>query len=252
MTALIIEDEAPARNRLRRLLAAEPTIQVIGEAASLVEAKTLIEAETPEVLFLDIQLRNENAFQLLADLAEMPYFPLIIFTTAYSEYAVAAFEQNAVDYLLKPIETTRLKQAIEKLKGRASPSSRSDVDLLQALLAQINRPREMTSLSIKSGDRYFFLRLSDITHFEAKDKYVTAFTQSGKNHLLDQSLKMLLEKLPANFVQIHRGIIVNRNMVVEIQKYFGGRYLVFVENASKRTQLTSGAHFADVVQEMLG
>lgn len=251
MTALIIEDEAPARARLKRLLADEPTIQLIGEASSIAEAHDLIEAHKPDVLFLDIQLRDENAFQLLADLREVPF---IIFTTAYSEYAVAAFEQNAVDYLLKPIEAARLQQAISKLETRSAQKPALNLELMTQLLAELNRPRSMTSLSVKSGDRYIFVRLSTITHFEAKDKYVTAFTYLGKSYLLDQSLKTLLEKLPSYFVQVHRGYVVNRELILEIQKYFGGRFLLTLGSEQSRAgcvQITSGAHFAEVVQAML-
>jgi two-component system, LytTR family, response regulator len=206
--ALVVDDEPLARRELRRLLAAFPSVQVVGEAGNIDEARERIEALSPDVVFLDIQMPGGTGFDLLTQLDRVPR---IVFTTAYDQYAVKAFDVNALDYLLKPIEPERLASAIEKIRKSAARQT-SSIDA--APLEQI---------FIKDGPRCWFVPLREVSLFTSEGNYVRLHW--GKERpLLGRSLTSLEQKLDAKrFFRANRAQIVNLEFVQQVETGDGGR-----------------------------
>jgi two-component system, LytTR family, response regulator len=204
MKALIVDDEPLARRELRRLLAIFPRVQVIGEAGNIDAAREHIEALAPDVVFLDIQMPGGSGFDLLRQLERVPR---IVFTTAYDQFAVKAFDVNALDYLLKPIEPERLAMAIGKLENLA--------------------PREATApldqLFIKDGPRCWFVPLKEVSLITSEGNYVRLHW--GKERpLLGRSLTALEQKLdPKRFFRVNRAQIVNLDYIQQVEAGDGGR-----------------------------
>ena len=246
--ALLIEDEPPARERLRRLLASfTDTVDVVGEAADARSGRAMIAEKVPDVIFLDIEMPGMNGFEMLQGLRHRPR---IIFVTAYAQYAVQAFEEQALDYLLKPVEPQRLAETIARLRETQQPApSLSDAQLVS--LATLLRPSEpITSLPVKVGDRVQFVRLVDVTHFTAEAKYTFAHQRDGQQYLLDYSLTKLRVKLPAYFIQVHHSTIVNRHAIRAVYKLFNGRYQLHLDTTPV-TKVKTGPSFASAVQAVL-
>jgi two-component system, LytTR family, response regulator len=240
--SIIIDDEAHARKRIKRLLLNySNVIEVISEASSGPEALELIELHKPDLIFLDIQMPGFDAFELIN---KLKLLPIIIFTTAFDQFALKAFETNAIDYLIKPIEAERLDLAIQKLQRLKKDDQEENIrNLLH--LAEILKPQnELTSLSVKIGDKILLIRLSEIVFFEADEKYVTLHTYERGQFITDLSLKTLEEKLPAYFVRVQRAFIVNKNYVIELNKQFGGKYAI-VMNDKDHTRIISGYTFRE-------
>jgi len=247
-TAIIIDDEAPARIRLRRLLANNTeTIKIIDEATDGNEALRKIEKLKPDVVFLDIQMPGLNGFEVLQQIV---HIPVIIFTTAFDQYALKAFETNSVDYLLKPIEPERLQQAICKLERLNNSAGRDQIQKIIDFANQLKPRKEITSFPVRTGDTIHLVRTTEIAYLEAKDKYVTIHTLEGKEYLTDVSLKVMEEKLPENFLRVHRAFIVNKSIILELNKYFQGRF-VFLLNDKGRTKITSGSGYSDSIKNAL-
>lgn len=245
---IIVEDEALARNRLKKLLAShENRVEIIGEADNGEDGFRLIEKEKPDLIFLDVQMPVLNGFEMLGKLS---YMPKIIFTTAYEEYAIKAFEENSIDYLLKPISAERLAVSIMKLE-RFSPGEKemgSDNQMIETLIQKLKPQKELTTLSVKSGDRIFLVRLEEVVFFEAKDKYVFIHDQEGKEYLIDLTLTKLAEKLPSSFMRIHRAYIINKQFLGELRKGFTGRFK-FVLTDKAQTKISSGSSYSKVIRE---
>jgi DNA-binding LytR/AlgR family response regulator len=228
--ALIIDDEKPARSRMQRLLRRYEDIEVVGEARDGREAADLIKAVHPDVLFLDIRMPRLSGFDLLKGLEESPY---VIFTTAYDEYALKAFEENTLDYLLKPVDREKLDRAVSKLKkifrqGRPLPVS---VDMLVQSLEM--KERIIKRFSVRLGDRILIVPDSRITCFEAKDKYTFLHTED-RDYIIPFSLKELETRLdPDIFLRVHKSCIVNIENISSIHKWFGGRMLVKVKGGKE-------------------
>jgi two-component system, LytTR family, response regulator len=207
MKALVVDDEPLARRELRRLLDAFPWIQVVGEAANIDEARASIEALSPDVVFLDIQMPGGTGFDLLTRLDRVPR---IVFTTAYDQYAVKAFDVNALDYLLKPIEPERLATALLKLQ--ATPLR--DAGASDAPLEQ---------LFIRDGPRCWFVPLREVSLFTAEGNYVRLLW-GNERPLLGRSLAMLEEKLDlGRFFRANRSQIVNLDFIQKVELGDGGR-----------------------------
>jgi two-component system LytT family response regulator len=206
LKTLIVDDEPLARRELRRLLAAFPAVRVVGEAANIDEARARIEELSPEVVFLDIQMPGGTGFDLLAQLDRVPR---IVFTTAYDQYAVKAFEVNALDYLLKPIEPERLAAAIRKIQP------------LPARDAVPGTPLEQ--LFIKDGPRCWFVPLREVSVFSAEGNYVRLLW--GKERpLLGRSLAALETKLdPSRYFRANRAQIINLDLIESVEPGEGGR-----------------------------
>ena len=220
------------------------TIEIIGEAGTGQEAIQKIEELNPDLIFLDIQMPDLTGFEVIEKLSRKPN---IIFTTAYEQYAIKAFESFSIDYLLKPIKEERLRQSIEKLKqfGRLNPSI--NIAGLQDIIRQFQTPAKTTALTIKTGDRIILLRFENIVYLEAQDKYVFVYTADGQKHLTDQSLAALCEKLPGQFYRIQKSYIINKDRVKEMHRHFNGRYLFLMDDKAG-SRLTSGRTYYDDIR----
>jgi two-component system, LytTR family, response regulator len=208
MKALIVDDEPLARRELRRLLAAHRSIQIVGEAGDIDEARERIVALLPAVVFLDIQMPGGTGFDLLAQLERVPR---IVFTTAYDRYAVQAFNVNALDYLLKPIEPERLATAVDKLRA-ATPARR-----------EAEEESWLEQLFVRDGPRCWFIPLREVSVISADGNYVRL--QWGKERpLLGRSLTALEGKLdPRRFFRANRQEIINLEMVRSVDLGVGGQ-----------------------------
>jgi two-component system LytT family response regulator len=245
---ILIDDEPAARRLMKNLLQVHPIINVIGEAGNGREAIEKIESLKPDLIFLDIQMPDLSGFEVLAQLSHKPN---IIFTTAYEQYAIKAFENFSIDYLLKPIKEERLHQSIDKLKefGRLNPAI--SVSGLQEIIQQLKTPQKATALPIKTGDRITLLRYENICYLQAEDKYVFVFTSDGQKFLTDQSLTALLDKLPAQFYRIQKSYIINKDKIREMHRHFHGRY-IFVMDDKAGNRLTSGRTYHDLIRLEFG
>lgn len=245
-TTLIIDDEKPARSRLVRLLSKYEIFNIIGEAESGVEGKQKIDELKPDLVFLDIQMPGLNGFEMLK---QIKHKPKIIFTTAYEEYAIKAFEENSVDYLLKPVEEERLEKSVQKLKD-ANIKKMDEAVVMKIINGLQSDKKTATSIPVKKGDRIFIIKLSDIVFLEAKEKYVFVNTNDNQEHLIDFSLTNLEDKLPADFIRIHRSYIINKNYIKEVQRYFDGRFVLVLSN-SANTKIISGASYSKDIKNLI-
>jgi two-component system LytT family response regulator len=209
MKALIVDDEPLARRELRRLLAAHPSIQIVGEAGDIDEAHERIESLAPGVVFLDIQMPGGSGFDLLA---QLEWVPRIFFTTAYDRYAVKAFDVNALDYLLKPIEPERLAAALDKLQATSLGARR-----------EAHKDSPLEQLFVRDGPRCWFILLRDVSVFSAEGNYVRM--QWGQERpLLARSLAALESKLdPQRFFRANRQQIINLEFIHSVDLGVGGR-----------------------------
>jgi two-component system LytT family response regulator len=216
--AVLIDDERLARTELRKLLSEFPDIEVVGEAANAAEGIEVIENLQPDLVFLDIQMPGKTGFDMLSELEKAPH---VIFTTAYDEYALKAFEVNALDYLLKPVDTKRLADAIHKLhiaeeKEAMAPAISSNRSLLS----------ENDQVFVKDGERCWFVKLSDIRLFESVGNYAKVFFGNNKPLIL-KSLNALEERLDEKvFFRANRKHIVNLRLIEKIEPYFNGGLLL--------------------------
>ena len=256
--AFLVDDEPLALERLQRLLVAFPEIQIIGTATDPSAAvATLNDSHSPQidVLFLDIQMPGMNGFELLAHLAVQPF---VIFTTAYDQHALQAFETNAIDYLLKPIESEQLERALKKL-GRIRPIAKPDwqqnpalPQLLEELTASLREGRATYPSRIASrvGERISFLPLDDITHFIAHDKLTFAVID-GRRHCVDQTIADLEQRLdPGKFLRIHRSALVNVDWIHEVNSWFAGKVVLTLKDA-QHTQLAVARDRVRTLKERL-
>lgn len=215
MRAIIVDDERLARNELKRLLENFPSIEVIGEASNTDEASQLIEELQPDVAFLDIQMPGKTGFEWLEEWDG--FLPEIIFTTAFDEYALKAFEVNALDYVLKPIELTRLSESIQKLESRFQrPASSEKTSITNHVMGGNDQ------IFVKDGEKCWFVRLDRVRLCESMGNYVRLFFDDQKPLVL-KSLNSLEERLdPKLFFRCNRKHIVNLNFIDKIEPWFSG------------------------------
>lgn len=254
LKTILIDDEPLAISRLRRLLAKHSdTFTIVGEAANGAEGLTLVEAQQPDLIFLDIEMPLLNGFEMLSRLTTMP---LVVFATAFDQYAIRAFEENSVDYLLKPIEADRLTRTVQKIRtlvernDHTSAGTAVSTENVMRLLAQMQPKKEIYSISVKTGDKIRLVPLSDIAYFEAEDKYVFLATLDGQKFLTNYTLTTLAEKLPDTFVRVSRSIMVNRHKISEVHKHFDGKFQLVMTD-KKTTRLTTGSTYVDTVRQLL-
>ena len=229
LRVLIVDDEPLARARVRRLLDEVGGATVTGEAGSVPEARTLILAEKPDVLLLDIRMHDSDGFALLESLPEPR--PLVIFTTAFDHYAVRAFEANAVDYLLKPFRAERLAEALERARKRPSDNE----ERLTKLLADVARSKTapMDRFTVRMGARQLILRAEEILWFGAEDKLVFAATANDR-HWINFTLDQLEQRLdPTKFQRVHRGAIVNLDHARSLHAAFAGTYRLRLDDEAR-------------------
>jgi two-component system LytT family response regulator len=229
---VIIDDEPPARAKLQRFIAELADFRVIAEAGTVEEGVDALRNTVADVLFLDIQLGNRSGFEVLEGLTPAP---LVIFTTAYSEYAVKAFELQALDYLLKPFDRERFTRSIERTREALKEPDHSDVEeRVRRLLAQIpGRPATAQQILIKDTDKTFFLSVDDIQRVSAAGNYVEVHAR-GKVHLVRDTLTTFIAQLdPSEFLRVHRSHVVRINFIAEMRPLFHGDYdLVLKDGAT--------------------
>jgi len=242
-SALIIDDEKLARQRLKRLLSDYKNhFKISGEAGNGDEAFEMIEKVKPDIVFLDIQMPGKNVFSMLTELHHKPF---VIFCTAYDSYALEAFNTYSVDYLLKPVESERLQLTIQKIEK----ISNSNNDGLYENIKQLNfQTPAITSIAHKLGNKIIPVKLEEIVYFIASEKYVNFFNQNGETYITDQTLMLLSQKLQADFLRISKSLLINRNYVKEIHKYFKGKF-VFIMNDKAQTKLISGGMYYSVIKD---
>ena len=231
LRAYLVDDEPLALERLRRLLQKTERVDVIGSTTVPEEAVAALTADPPDVCFLDIQMPRLNGFDVLG---KLPRQPIVIFTTAYDQYALQAFGVNSVDYLLKPLEPEAVERAIKKIETLRE-SGLTAQPALQNLLKQIAdaTPVYLERIASRLGDRIWFLNLTDVTHFCAQDK-LTYAVSDGKSYCVDQSIAYLEKKLnPKRFFRIHRSTIVNLDWISEVASLPGGMLSVRLKDARK-------------------
>jgi two-component system LytT family response regulator len=224
--AIIIDDERLARNELKKLLLDFPEIEVIAEAANAAEGVEKIDSLNPDLIFLDIQMPGKTGFDMLSELERAPN---VIFTTAYDEYALKAFEVNALDYLLKPVEPKRLADALQKLQVEEDKEPISDHSI------SVNRSilNEHDQVFVKDGERCWFVKLSDIRLFESVGNYAKVYFGPNKPLIL-KSLNALEERLDEKvFFRANRKHIVNLRLIEKIEPYFNGGLLLEMKGGEK-------------------
>ncbi|NNE99303.1 MAG: response regulator transcription factor [Pyrinomonadaceae bacterium] len=221
LKAVIVDDERLARKELRSLLVDFEEISVIGEAKNLTEACKLIEVGRPDVVFLDIQLRNENGFDLLKQIEQN--FKLI-FVTAFDEFAIRAFEINALDYLLKPVNPKRLRNAIERLFVEEHEEKQTELRKLEI----------DDRIFVEVNERSYFLQIADISHIKASGDYTEVYKTDGKRTLIEKPLKEWDLRLPEkHFTRIHRSTIININRIEKIETLFNRTMEVRLKNSDE-------------------
>jgi two-component system LytT family response regulator len=222
--AIIVDDERLARNELKKLLEQHPEIEVVDEASNVDEGVEKIDIARPDLIFLDIQMPGKTGFDLLAELEKAPR---VIFTTAYDEFALKAFEVNALDYLLKPIDPLRLADAIQKLQ--------SEMLLEQASLMGTSRGplTEADQVFVKDGEKCWFVKLSEVRLFESAGNYAKVFFGSNKPLIL-KSLNALEERLDdKTFFRANRKHIINMRMIVKVEPYFNNGLMLELQGGDK-------------------
>lgn len=224
-SVVVIEDEPPARAKLGRFLSELSDFSVVSEAATVEAGIAAVASAVPDVIYLDIQLGTRSGFDVIDGIREIAS-PLVVFTTAYSEYAVRAFEVQALDYLLKPFDRERFLRSIEKVRAALSEPDRSDLEeRVRRLLAEIpGRPAPARQILVRETERAFFLSVDDIQRVSAAGNYVEVYA-GEKVHLVRDSLTSFINQLdPAEFLRVHRSHVVRVSFIAELRPMFHGDY----------------------------
>jgi two-component system LytT family response regulator len=244
---LIVDDEPLARDRLRQLLQNEPEIEITGECADGREAVAAIQKTPPDLIFLDVQMPELDGFGVIEAMGTGPA-PVIVFVTAFDQFAVRAFEVHAVDYLLKPFDRERfqkaLRRAIEQVKNR-------DAGALQqrqsAVLAELPSSKTADRMAVKSGGHVVWVKLEEIDWIGSADNYAELHVRA-KSHLLRETLGALETRLPPEkFVRISRSAIVNAQRIKELHRLFYGGYELVLHDG---TRLTLSRRYRDKLQQL--
>src|ERR1700752_304661 len=259
ITTIIIDDEPLARRNLRVLLEHDPQIEIVDECRNGHEAVKAINAHSPDLIFLDIQMPEMDGFDVLARVGP-EHLQAIIFVTAFDRYALKAFEVHALDYLLKPFDDDRFRRALERAKSQIA--AREIDKLSQRLLALLEDRKSdrkssseqqtyLTRLMIKAANRMMLLKVNEIDFIEADGNYAKLHL-GRKTHLLREKMSELEGRLdPAKFVRIHRSVIVNIDRIKEMQPHFNGDYIIVLDDGrqlrlsrSRREQLEARLKFS--------
>ena len=217
--AVIVEDSRLARNELKELIKEHEEIELLGEAENVDDGFELIQKTQPDLLFLDINMPEKDGFELLEMLDQVP---ITVFTTAFDEYAIKSFEYNALDYLLKPINSKRFGKAMDKVRNQLDDSVVTD-DSREALT-------ESSQIFIKDGDKCWLVKIGDISLFEIVGNYTRVFF-SDQKPMLYKSLNQIEEKLPKeNYFRANRQQIVNVNFIKEVVPWFNGKLKLMMQN----------------------
>ena len=248
LKTLIVDDEAIARRGLRRLLQQEADLEVIGECASGREALEAIRSLKPDLVFLDVQMPEMNGFDVLRAL-QAELLPYLVFVTAYDEYALRAFEVQAVDYLLKPFSGKRLEQALERVRLQIRSEKKAN-ELSRRLAELLNRmdpkppphPAFLRRIALKESGKVSFVNVEDVSWIEAADNYICLHV-GNRSHLLRGTLTDIEQKLdPDQFVRVHRSRIVNIGWIREMHPLSSGDCLLVMHDG---TEITSSRTYAE-------
>jgi len=232
---VVIEDEPPARAKLARFMGELADFHVAAEAATVEEGVAAISRHSPQVLYLDIQLGTQSGFTVLERIQGSP--PLTVFTTAYSEHAVKAFEVQALDYLLKPFDRERFLLSIERLRARLAEPDHSDVDeRVRRMLAMLpGRPAAVRQILVRDGERAIFLPVEEIQRVSAAGNYVEVHA-AGRVHLVREPLGAFIAQLdPGEFLRVHRSHVVRISFIAELRAMFHGDYELVLRDGATLT-----------------
>src|ERR1700742_2338884 len=247
---LIIDDEPLARERLRDMLAADSRIDIIGECVNGEQAIESIQQLSPDLVFLDVEMPGKDGFAVLESL-DPERLPVIIFVTAYDQYAVRAFEFQAIDYMLKPFDQERFDKALSRAVANIQNDKSENLTarILQTLEEMKTRPVHLERLVIKMNGHVFFVKTDDIDWLEAEGNYVRL--HAGKeSYLLRDTITALESQLdPRKFVRVHRSAIVNIDRIQELQPWFHGEYRIILREG---VQLTLSRSYRERLHEAIG
>ena len=249
LRAMIVDDEPLARKRIRDLLAAAPDVEVVAEPANGREAIQAIEASRPDLLFLDIQMPQVDGFDVL-EAVGVGRVPVVVFVTSYDQFALRAFEAQALDYLMKPFDDERFDTTLRRARAQLGDRQGSDLDRrLLALLGEVRGGREyLQRLAVPEGNRSIFIRVQEIDWIGAERNYIRVYA-GGRAHLLRESLTSIEAGLdPAMFCRIHRSTIVNIDRIQSVESTFRGEYVVILRD---RTKLASGRSYREALHALL-
>ena len=247
---LVADDEPLARERLSGLLSQEPDIEMVGQARDGEEAVTAIHDDSPDLVFLDVQMPQMSGFDVI-EAVGTDKMPLVIFVTAYDQHALKAFQVRALDYLLKPFDRERFKDALQRARKQLERDENGDLGRrLLALVKDLRRDQPKSDrLVVKSGGRLFFLRTDEIDWVEAAGNYVRLHVGPG-SHLLRETMNAIEGRLdPEKFFRIHRSRIVNMERIQELQPWLNGEYAVLLRTG---TRLTLSRGYREKLQDGLG
>ncbi len=246
---LIVDDERLARNRIRRMLSLDPDIEVVGECANGQEAVEALDSARASLMFLDVQMPGMTGFELLQSLPPEKA-PVVIFVTAYDEYALKAFEAHAFDYLLKPFERKRFQDVVRRAKSQIGLMRHGDVNsrLVELLERMENGKPDARRIAIRAGGHVVLIKTPSIDWVEAADNYVCLHC-GGETHVVRETLNAFEKRLDANrFLRIHRSTIVNLDRIKEMRPWFRGDYQVVLHDG---TQLTLSRSYRDRLKNVL-
>ncbi|MCA1986437.1 MAG: LytTR family transcriptional regulator DNA-binding domain-containing protein [Desulfovibrio sp.] len=247
LTALIVDDERPARDELAYLLSAHAHVVTL-EAASAVEALARIESHQPDVVFQDIMMPGEDGFHVLAAAATLPRPPLFVFVTAFDQHAIRAFEHNAVDYLLKPVAPERLARCLDRVRQRLghhadAAAGQDDAPAMQGLLHMLRQrmgdARPLERLAVLQGGRIALIPTREVSYIEAEERRLVAMTDAGKLPCHGpQTLCKLEERLEGlPFFRASRAVLVNLERIAEFAPWFNGKYQLVMHD-TERSEIT--------------
>jgi len=236
---IIIDDEPLGRRIIREYLEDHTDVEIITECRDAHEALEAIEKYNPDLIFLDINMPEIDGFELLRMLNKMPF---VIFSTAYDQYAINAFEVNAVDYLLKPYDHDRFDTALNRVRQQIIHKERGEKDNIEKLLQTISQKKEyLNRLMVKDSGKIIIVKTSEIIRAEAVEDYVNLFTPSGE-YLIHQSLSYMEKRLdPEYFIRVHRSHIINLRFLTELQPWSNGRFKCLMKDNSTIIVSRSGA-----------
>jgi two-component system LytT family response regulator len=239
MKAIIIDDERLARQELKNMLAPYTEIEVVAECNNAETALKAIKEYDPDLLFLDIQMPGKNGFDLLQEISDLPK---VVFVTAYDDYAIRAFDVNALDYLLKPVQPQRLAEAIKRISGKETQEATAQQTDVTTVLD------EQDQVFVKDGERCWFVKLSDIRLFESEGNYVRVYFDKNRPLIL-RSLNYLDERLnPKIFFRASRKHIINLKWVENIENWFNGGLMVQIKGGEKvEISRRQAAKFKDIM-----
>jgi len=245
---LIVDDEPLARRGIRAQLDEEADIEIVSECRNGLEAVAAIEEQSPDLVFLDVQMPELDGFGVL-EAVGVDRMPVVIFVTAYDQYALRAFDVHALDYLLKPVDAERFASALQRARKQIEHHNVQDLNQrLQTFLDDVQTKQKFTErLVIKSGGRIFFLKVEEIDWIEAADNYVRLHV-GGDSHLLRETMNHLEKRLdPDHFLRVHRSRIINIRRIKELQPLFRGEYDIMLQDG---TRLESGRGYRDRLQKL--